>query len=195
MRFRPATSRWPLVAGSSPQHAEGGLAWRRSAPAGRRSRRAPRTRCYGGEIAEAAHQVAHHTITAVAAVPGARRPAPCRPPGRAAARTRRHPGAGAASMNASSSSSGRAWRATPPSVQRARIRVRWRIAHRAAWGTASTISASASIRRACNRARRVRRRRGGKGQAARVRSGRRAFGQQAAWCMTKTWAQRSASSM
>ena len=205
-RFRPATSRWPLVAGSSPHSMRKVVVL--PAPFGP-SRPKISPRATSNEVLATAVKSPKRRTRSRTTITGPSPPflADADACAMSSARPCAIRGADAPAswcwrsiiMNASSSSSGRAWCATPPSsVQRARIRVRLADVRTAPpLGTASTISASASIRRACRSRAGV----SGGGVAVKVRrararqAGRRAFGQQAAWCMTKTWAQRLASSM
>ena len=182
------------------QHAEGGGlagAVRPQQAKDLAARHLERGAGHGGEIAEAAHQVAHHDHRAVAAVPGGR--GRLRHVVRPAVRHTRRGRAGVLVL--AQHHHERVFQLFRPRlvrdaaqqrVQRARIRVRLAdVAHRAALGTASTISASASIRRACRSRAGV----SGGGVAVKVtRARRQAAGAPSAsrrpWCMTKTWAQR-----
>ena len=206
-RFRPATSRWPLVAGSSPHSMRKVVVL--PAPFGP-SRPKISPRATSNEVLATAVKSPKRRTRSRTTITG---PSPPFLAGAAAcamssARPCAIRGADAQAswcwrsiiMNASSSSSGRAWRATPPAARPARADPRpaggcsaprrpW---HRVHDQRVGVDQARLQIARG-----RVRRRRGGKGQAARARV-RRAGAPSASrrpWCMTKTWAQRSASSM
>ena len=189
------------------QHAEGGGlagAVRPQQAKDLAARHLERGAGHGGEIAEAAHQVAHHDHRAVAAVPGGR--GRLRHVVRPAVRHTRRGRAGVLVL--AQHHHERVFQLFRPRlvrdaaqqrVQRARIRVRLAdVAHRAALGhrvhdqRVGVDQARLQVARG-----RVRRRRGGKGQAARavVRRAGAPSASRRPWCMTKTWAQRLASSM
>ena len=205
-RFRPATSRWPLVAGSSPHSMRKVVVL--PAPFGP-SRPKISPRATSNEVLATAVKSPKRRTRSRTTITGPSPPflADADACAMSSARPCAIRGADAPAswcwrsiiMNASSSSSGRAWCATPPSsASSARGSASgWRIAHRAALGhrvhdqRVGVDQARLQVARG-----RVRRRRGGKGQAARaVRRAGAPSASRRPWCMTKTWAQRLASSM